>query len=285
MYALNPALNLERVLIFTDMDGTLLDHHSYSFEAAKTTIEALKNKDACIIPNTSKTYSELIELRENIGLNGPFIVENGAAIYVPASFMLRDKSHFTLKDGFYVKSFARPRQIFIELLNKLPNEFSGLFKAFHQMTLQEIAAYTDLPLHAAQKAQDRLYGEPIKWLGNNLEQKQAFIKALRDLGGHVVEGGRFIHFADKTDKAIAMQYFKEILQAESTKNIVSVALGDGNNDLSMLEKADISICIKSPVNPKLSISKSSNVFYTNLEGPEGWAQSIQALIFNSTGLN
>ena len=284
MYSLNPTLALEKILIFTDMDGTLLDHHNYSFKAALDTLESLKTRNALVIPNTSKTYSELIELRAEIGLDGPFIVENGAALYIPDDYALCNKQGFDHIDGFYVKSFARPRQHFIDLLNHLPQTFMGKFKAFHQMSLEEVAEYTDLPLYAAKQAQARQFGEPIKWLGNNAD-KHSFIEALKHLGGHVVEGGRFIHFADKTDKAFAMQFFKDLIQNQTTKNVVSVALGDGNNDISMLEQADISICIKSPVNPRLTIDKHDNVFYTDLEGPKGWAHSIQALIIHSKELS
>jgi mannosyl-3-phosphoglycerate phosphatase len=284
MYSLNPTLALEKILIFTDMDGTLLDHHNYSFKAALDTLESLKTRNALVIPNTSKTYSELIELRAEIGLDGPFIVENGAALYIPDDYALCNKQGFDHIDGFYVKSFARPRQHFIDLLNHLPQTFMGKFKAFHQMSLEEVAEYTDLPLYAAKQAQARQFGEPIKWLGNEAD-KQNFIEALKQLGGHVVEGGRFIHFADKTDKAFAMQFFKDLIQNQTTKNVVSVALGDGNNDISMLEQADISICIKSPVNPRLTIDKHDNVFYTDLEGPKGWAHSIQALIIHSKELS
>lgn len=284
MYELNIDVPFDRYLVFTDMDGTLLDHHSYSFDSAIPTLEALNNKNAIVIPNTSKTFAEMLDLREAIGLTGPFIVENGAAIYIPENFDINlSDQGFRFSDGYYVKSFARPRKVFIKLLEKIDNRFSELYQPFSKMTLEDVATATDLPLTAAAKAQQRQYGEPIKWLGNE-SQKRIFIEELKTLGGHVVEGGRFIHFADKTDKAQAMIFFKQLIQTQTNDTFASVALGDGNNDLMMLEKADISICIKSPVNPPLVLNKQHNVFYTKLEGPKGWAESIQALIIKPTGL-
>ena len=73
-------------VIFTDMDGTLLDHHTYSFAAAEPTLGKLPTKGIPVIPNTSKTYAEMVQLRDKIGLNGPFIIENGAAAYIPHGF-------------------------------------------------------------------------------------------------------------------------------------------------------------------------------------------------------
>lgn len=73
-------------LVFTDMDGTLLDHHTYSFDAAKPALDALEKKHIPVVPTTSKTFAEMKVLREQIGLNGPFIIENGAAVYIPHGF-------------------------------------------------------------------------------------------------------------------------------------------------------------------------------------------------------
>lgn len=78
------AMNLPaHYVIYTDLDGTLLDHHSYSHNPALPALKQAKSVDAPVIPVTSKTRAELTKLREAIGLDGPFIVENGAAIYIP----------------------------------------------------------------------------------------------------------------------------------------------------------------------------------------------------------
>ncbi len=82
-------MDTANTLIFTDMDGTLLDHHTYSFEAAKPTLTSLAERNIPVIPTTSKTFVELLELRETIGLTGPFIVENGAAAYIPHGFFAK----------------------------------------------------------------------------------------------------------------------------------------------------------------------------------------------------
>jgi mannosyl-3-phosphoglycerate phosphatase len=42
--------------VFTDLDGTLLDHFDYNFDAALATIADLKVRHISIIPNTNKTF-------------------------------------------------------------------------------------------------------------------------------------------------------------------------------------------------------------------------------------
>ena len=48
------------LLIYTDLDGTLLDHHDYNFAAAEETIELINQLGIAWIFNTSKTLTELL---------------------------------------------------------------------------------------------------------------------------------------------------------------------------------------------------------------------------------
>ena len=74
--------------IYTDLDGTLLDHHTYAFDEALETIKALKDRGIPIIPCTSKTRAEMVGLMQAMGIDGPMIIENGAAIWVPQGWGL-----------------------------------------------------------------------------------------------------------------------------------------------------------------------------------------------------
>ena len=67
-------------VIYTDLDGTLLDHDTYSAEAARSVLERVGAGGIPIVPATSKTYSEVLEFRSSMNLTHGFIVENGAAL-------------------------------------------------------------------------------------------------------------------------------------------------------------------------------------------------------------
>ncbi len=54
-----PAKKKDRWLVFTDMDGSLLDHYTYQFDEAIPTLEELEQSDIPVIPITSKTQAEL----------------------------------------------------------------------------------------------------------------------------------------------------------------------------------------------------------------------------------
>jgi mannosyl-3-phosphoglycerate phosphatase len=61
-------------LVVTDLDGTMLDHHSYDVEDARMAVHELQNKQIPVILNTSKTYAETITIRETLGIQDAFIV-------------------------------------------------------------------------------------------------------------------------------------------------------------------------------------------------------------------
>ena len=64
-------------IVFTDLDGTLLDHETYDHSPALPALAALAARDIPVIPVTSKTSDELRPLMADIGLEGGFIAENG----------------------------------------------------------------------------------------------------------------------------------------------------------------------------------------------------------------
>jgi mannosyl-3-phosphoglycerate phosphatase len=276
---------LKDVLVFTDLDGTLLDHHTYSFAPALPTLQKLHSQNIPVIPNTSKTFAELSELRQQIGLDGPFIVENGAAIYIPIDYFAAQPRDTKLKNGFWVKEFSKPRKYWLSLIEKLKGQFTGQFTHFFNMTNKEIVTATGLSEKSAKLAANREYGEPILWLGSD-KRKAEFVLAIRELGTIPLQGGRFLHLSGECDKGTAMDWLTQQFKIErNIEQCTSIALGDGQNDVAMLEAADIAVRILSPANTPPTLVRQSNVYTTRAYGPSGWAECLEQLIFNDTQFN
>ena len=77
---------MTNLIIFTDLDGTLLNHDDYSYKNAIPSLEKIKKKNIPLIIVTSKTKKEVEQLQKEIGIKEPFIVENGAAIFFPKNY-------------------------------------------------------------------------------------------------------------------------------------------------------------------------------------------------------
>ncbi|MCW8092438.1 HAD-IIB family hydrolase [Alteromonas sp. ASW11-130] len=266
-----------KTVIFTDMDGTLLDHETYSFVPAKPTLAKLAELGVPVIPTTSKTFAELIDLRITIGLNGPFIIENGAAIYIPHGFFKQKPAGTTWQDGFWCKTFISSKGYWLKQLDIAKLEFAGEFNHFSNMDISEIQQATGLDELSAAKAAQRQFGEPVLWTGS-AERKRSFLDEMTQRGAHPLEGGRFIHISGDCNKGAALTWFMEEYQRQVGEATQAIALGDGKNDIAMLEASDIAVRIASNHHQPPELDKEDNVYTSTLTGPEGWREMVNQLV-------
>ena len=64
------------LIIFTDLDGSLLHRDNFRFDQIKDYLKKIIDDGIIIIPNTSKTESEIEEFMKDLGSNLPFISSN-----------------------------------------------------------------------------------------------------------------------------------------------------------------------------------------------------------------
>ncbi|WP_394227770.1 HAD-IIB family hydrolase [Pseudoalteromonas spongiae] len=270
----------EKLAVFTDLDGTLLDHYSYEFQPAKVSVFLCYELGFPIIPCTSKTFKEIIAIRTQLGLGTPFIVENGAAVFLPKKWLkeyLIDPVGLIEFGEFYIKEFGQPRSFWLNQLKQYANDFAHLYKGFAQMTNSELAELTGLSEKDAEKAKLRHYSEPLHWLGDAC-QKKAFIQRMRENGATIIEGGRFLHVCGDESKGVALNWLFNLIKHELPGDWLSVALGDSENDSAMLEQADIAVQIKAMTHPFITLERSKGVMRSTMPGPTGWHEVMMQLI-------
>ncbi len=276
----------KKYAIFTDLDGTLLDHHTYSYEPALPALDALSRLEFPVIPVTSKTRLEVESLRKEIGLDTPFVTENGAAIFLPdATVRFLGLPHDELdeiREGLFCFSFGPSRQTLIELVEALQLEFPDCFTSFSQLGDQGIAQATGLDAKSAALANSRDYSEPLLWQGTD-DELAAFIETLKERGYTALVGGRFLHITTGYDKGKALAWLMARYQAaDQASQWLSVALGDSGNDIAMLEAADEAVLIRSPVKDFPEVDETHKVYRTQGCGPSGWTEAIELLVLNET---
>jgi mannosyl-3-phosphoglycerate phosphatase family protein len=279
-------------LLVPDLDGSLLDHHSYSYQAALPALAKCKAEGIPVIFNTSKTHSECLQLRANLDIKAPYIIENGSAIIIPKGLF---KDEFLIHQGLseYEQQYSiclgspRPSLLAKLIAIRINNQFD--FLGFNDFSIEQICQHTGLSKEQAKQAAERHFSEPILWLDSK-EKFKNFKQLLSEQGLSLVTGGRFHHVIGPSDKARALLWLKQLYQqaANSTaskqqgKNKVQViALGDGENDIAMLEAADFAVAIKSPVNQQIKVNHK-HVVHTLQTGPSGWNQAVLELLADST---
>lgn len=269
---------LEGTIIFTDMDGTLLNHSDYSFAPASDTVNALKSASVPIVPVTSKTKAELLGLRAAIGLDTPFVVENGAGIYIPKEYFRFNDDSLIDAGAYWCKRFAPPRADLLAVLENAPEVIRSKIRTFTDMTTTELSELTGLSEAQAKLAADREFSEPISWAGEDKEAR-ALKQYANDHGYDLVKGGRFFHLTNGYDKGQALYWLKQqFSRANPHQAQFAIALGDSANDIDMLEAADQAIIIKNPHSQNIDLAPGVPLIRSSKPGPAGWAESLNSFL-------
>ena len=269
-------------LIFTDLDGSLLDHHTYSFAPAANYLERLEAQGIPVIPITSKTRAEVLSFRETINNQHPFIIENGAAIFIPKGYFDQCPEQAAKFEDYWIISNTEPRSQWDDILNTVGKPFANEYQSFSSICadqgIEGLAQLTGLTMEQASLAQQRQYSEAINWLGSD-SRKADFMQQLTDAGAHLLQGGRFLSMGGNTDKGRALLQLQALYQAQYGQ-CQSIAIGDSNNDISMLEAADSALVIRSTNHDMPQLTRTKNLYQSNAIGPNGWIEGIVAWLKN-----
>lgn len=261
------------LIIVTDLDGTLLDHHSYSLEPAMPVLRLLQLHGIPLIFNTSKTSAESQALSEKLAMSNPFIVENGSAIYYPKRSVSSLPPDCVSQGAYWVHIAGMPYTQILKRLQTLKSRYR--FASLSSTALEDIMAGTGLSMADAQRATARQYSEPLVWQDTELALT-GFREEVLAGGMNLLQGGRYLHVLGDTDKGRAMKQLKHVYDHmnNTTQNTLVMALGDSHNDLAMLQAADIAAVIRSPVNELPDISTVHQPMISTQTGPAGWAECV-----------
>jgi mannosyl-3-phosphoglycerate phosphatase len=262
-------------LVFTDLDGTLLDHETYSFEPALPALEALKERHIPPIICTSKTRAEIEMVRTELHNTHPFISENGGAIFIPKNYF-SSKFPFTKEESnYFIIELGIPYSKLREVFHLIKNLKPGKIKGFGDFSAQEVAELCGFSLQKANLAKKREYDEPFI-LENDTDLKK-IQEIAKDSNLHITRGGRFYHLLGDNDKGKAILLLKKIYKQKS-KHLKSIALGDSLNDLPMLEVVDYPVLVQKPDGSYDSSVILKNLILASGRGPSGWCDAVFELL-------
>lgn len=259
-------------IVFTDLDGTLLDRNSYSWEAASPALEMLGSRSIPWILVTSKTRAEVEPLRLRLGHEHPFVVESGGAAFIPFGYFKLNTCG-ERRDSYHILEWGTPYQTLINDLRSCSQESQCRVRGFSDMAVHEVAELCALPLREAALSKSREYDEPFLVL--DPDRADALNWAIQRRGRICTRGGRFWHILGANDKAIAVKMLSSLYQ-QTYGPIRTIGLGDAINDASFLNAVTVPVLVRSADTAELQ-SKVPSAFVTEYEGPRGWNQAILAL--------
>lgn len=263
-----------QLVVFSDLDGTLLDHTTYAFAAAAPALERLRATDVPLVLCTSKSRAEVEPLRAALHNAHPFISENGGAVYIPDGYFPFEIEQSLRRDGFVVVPIGDPYPDLVNALARASHASSVPVRGFAQMTDEEVAAATGLPVAEARLARQREFDEPFEILAP--AHATALVAAIEREGKRWTVGGRFHHITGASDKATAVRRLIALYRRKHGA-VATAGLGDAPNDASFLREVDTPILIASPRIDRLR-ALVPNGRVTTRSGPAGWNEAVLRLL-------
>lgn len=261
-------------VVVTDLDGTLLEHATYSFAEAQPALDLLKSRAIPLVVCTSKTRSEVEFWRRLLGNEHPFIVENGGAVFVPDNYFDFAIPAAVPRDRYLMLQLGAPYAELVEALHRAADESQCRVCGFSQMSVAEVAENCQMSQDQAALAKEREFDEPF--LIQVPERSGELLAAIERSGKRWTRGGRFHHILGENDKAATVRLLLDLYQ-KIEPDVRSIGLGDGLNDAPFLNAVDVPFLIRTPWLDHLHalVPRGRS---TDSPGPRGWNRAILELL-------
>lgn len=228
-------------LIAADMDGTLLNSQSVITEKTRDAIHRVVEKGVIFTICTGRPIQGVERYNDVLNLDSPFITYNGAMIVMGKSREILFEQHLTPDGARDVLTWGKRfnttmiawsnNKLYVNALNDRVNEYKWLSGVEPVLiTDEEEIINNDIT--------------KILWY-DRPEEIERFQEILKDKLGEGVtyctSKPAFLEFFDsRVSKAVAME---KIGERFGIKREEMVAIGDGFNDLSMIEYAGMGVAM------------------------------------------
>jgi len=273
---------MTQLVVYTDLDGCLLDSTTYSYEPARPALEALQAQHIPLVLVSSKTRAEIEPLRKRLSHHDPFIVENGAAVFVPRGHFDFPLERARARNSYDVIELGLPYGILRDVLKQIEKNVATTLRGFGDLSVDDVMQVTGLSRQEASLAKQREYDEPYLLEGPPalIEEvcRQIVMRGLR-----WTKGGRFFHLMGDNNKGQAAALLfrcyqrQHQLQGEGDR-IETVGIGDSVNDAPLLATVDHPILVQKPdgsYDPDIHIPGMTRAPGI---GPVGWNHAVQELL-------
>ena len=280
-----------RHLVFTALEGALIDARTDSFAGAEEAISELDRRKIPYILLTSRTRAEIEPVRRKLGHNHPFVTENGGGIFFPDGyFNLRIPD--AVRAGRYLSvAQGGPYSEVCEALDEIAEECGVGVTGFHHMNVREIAENSGLRPRSAELARDREFDEPFYFTSADDKAISRFVEAARARGYDTRRGETFWHFSSKCDPARAVRTAAGLFRDAAHAKLRLIGIGVSEADLPWLAAVNHAILLPESVSDQAQDSSDqprkvrgrtgASVIFADAPGPVGWNATILNIIGES----
>jgi len=261
-----------RLMIITDLDGTLLHPRTYSFDEALPALKLIRERDIPLVICSSKTRAEVEVYRKRLGNVHPFISENGGGVYIPEGYFPFHGSS-AVQGGYEVialgSTYEEIRKRFAEMRERLGIAVRG----FGDMTTEEVAVLTGLTIEEARLAKQRDFEEPFIFSG---APDDRFFSEIEKEKLRWTQG-RFFHLMGDHHKGKAVHILRRLYERRDGP-VVTIGIGDSLNDLPFLVAVARPVLVKKETGKHDARIDISGLIRTEGIGPAGWNEAVLRMI-------
>jgi mannosyl-3-phosphoglycerate phosphatase family protein len=272
---------MKKIVIFTDLDGTLLDAESYSFDAASPALALIDSLNIPLVCASSKTRAEIEALRRQLGNHHPFISENGGGVFIPPGYFSGATDETNARTatigGYEALLLGLPYAEIRARFSELRSSEHAAVRGFGDMSAAEVSALTGLEEAEAALAQERDFEEPFVFDGAPDEH---FLRAIEASNLNWTQG-RIFHILGDHDKGRAVRLLLDRYRA-AYGAVSSIGLGDAYNDLPLLAAVNHAVLVRHPDGGYAPRIDLPGLIKTELPGPAGWNSAVLELLTRET---
>jgi mannosyl-3-phosphoglycerate phosphatase len=248
------------VIVFTSLDGTLLDAKTFDAGPSRAAVQRLHAAGIPVVPVSVMTLEEIAPLAADLDLRHAMIVEAGGAIV-------------RWTDGHWeAEPCGPPAETLLDIVRDIEERSGSRLRVYSVLPESEAAEVSGRSGEMLQASIHRCFTEPFVIEEGDLE---AVSREAASMGYAIRRGRRFLHLCRDCDEGAAFTRLKAEMECET-----SVALGDAAIDLEFLSRADIPIIIPGPdgeADPEL-LAQLPNARIASAPGPLGWATAVDDVL-------
>lgn len=263
------------VIVFSHLADSVVEGLRNS-TAAAAVLDLLQTDGVPLVFWSSKTRVEIEHVQQELGVNHPFISENGAAVFLPKEYFGFELPYARDLPGYRVVEFGRPYLDVVRTLHDTASRLRIPVIGFSDMSVEEVAADCNLPLLQARLATLREYDEPFRIVDQSSSARQQLTRGLRSAHLSCVWAGRYAHAGAVFDKGAGIELLTGLYR-RAFGPVLTVGIGASLNDVPLLQRVDRPIFVQSEDDRLLATRVLEAVpaaRLTKTSGAIGWADGL-----------
>jgi mannosyl-3-phosphoglycerate phosphatase len=263
------------LVVITDLDQSLHCQSPDSLITARPAIAQLERAGVPLVLCTGQTRAQVEPLRSLLESNAPFIVENGAAIFVPNGYFPSEGivHGAKVRDRYLMYQVGASRQDLATALGHASRASGVRVRGFAAMSDDDVALATGLRVGQARYAHQREFDEPFEILDAN--GADMLLGAIARRGLRWFMSQRFYHITG-ANVGLAVQILTSLYRRQLPE-VTVVGIAGAPNGIELLRAVDIPIVISSPYARMLK-RLVPHAHETAAPGLRGWSHSILELL-------